>query len=142
MKSMLKTILTFSALILSVLALFQLSQWSLLSQNDWTEWLIGGVAVAFFIGGFWWNQKQTSVAQQLSKVVDYHQVQAYQISPREYEVLQQMALSKTNKEIAAALFLSESTIKTHVSSLLQKLNCKNRTEAVEKAIELNLLIIS
>ena len=138
---MLKTIFVFSAISLSVFALFQLSKWSLLTQNAWAEYTIAVVALVGFGVGIWWSRKERRQAKIAPpKTVDYHQVQAYQISPREYEVLQQMALGSSNKEIAKTLFLSESTIKSHVSSILQKLDCRNRKEATQKAFDLNLLI--
>ena len=62
------------------------------------------------------------------------------ISKREYEVLEQIALGKSNKEIADTLFISESTVKTHVSNLLVKLDAKRRTQAVSKAKELSILV--
>ncbi len=52
------------------------------------------------------------------------------LSPREVEVLKLLATGKRNREIAADLFLSEKTIKVHVSSILRKLNAEDRTEAV------------
>ena len=48
-------------------------------------------------------------------------------------MLQKIAEGLSNKEIAAALFLSESTIKTHVSNLLVKLDAKRRTQAIQIA---------
>ena len=57
-----------------------------------------------------------------------HQLQA-NLSNREQEVLDQIAQGKTNGDIANALFISIRTVKFHVSSILAKLNVKNRTEA-------------
>lgn len=51
------------------------------------------------------------------------------LSKRELDVLRLISEGKSNKEIADTLFLSESTIKTHVSSILRKLNLKSRSEA-------------
>ena len=51
------------------------------------------------------------------------------LSTREEEVLQLIAEGKTNHDIADNLFISERTVKFHVSSILSKLNVKNRTEA-------------
>lgn len=56
-----------------------------------------------------------------------------QITSREYEVLQYISEGLSNKEIADKLFLTESTIKTHVSSLLLKLKAKRRTQALQIA---------
>ena len=52
-----------------------------------------------------------------------------QLSPREQQVLDLIAKGKTNDAIADALFISTRTVKFHVSSILSKLNVKNRTEA-------------
>ncbi|MGK9267922.1 two-component system response regulator YxJL [Bacillus inaquosorum] len=53
---------------------------------------------------------------------------------RELEVLQQMAYGLRNEEIAEKLFVSESTVKTHVHRILQKCNAQDRTQAVVFAI--------
>ena len=51
------------------------------------------------------------------------------LSPREREVLEQMADGLRNREIAERLFLSEATVKTHVRHVLDKLRLRNRAEA-------------
>ncbi len=51
-------------------------------------------------------------------------------SAREVDVLRRMALGESNKEIAAAMGISESTVKNHVHSLLGKLGVTDRTQAV------------
>jgi len=55
------------------------------------------------------------------------------LSEREIEVLKLMAKGEFNKEIAATLSISESTVKTHIQSIFQKLDVKSRTEAIAKA---------
>jgi len=62
-----------------------------------------------------------------------------EISKRKYEVLKGISLGLSNKEIADKLFISESTIKTHVSNLLLKLNAKRRTQAIQIAKDHNIL---
>jgi len=52
------------------------------------------------------------------------------ITPREVEILEQIASGKSTKEIAAALFVSENTVKTHTSRLFDKLGVTRRTQAV------------
>jgi DNA-binding NarL/FixJ family response regulator len=54
---------------------------------------------------------------------------------REVEVLRQLALGRSNKEIAATLSISEETVKTHVSKLLAKLRVENRAQAVVQALK-------
>jgi DNA-binding NarL/FixJ family response regulator len=61
------------------------------------------------------------------------------ISPREIEVLNLIAAGKSNKEIAALLFVSEGTVKTHVLNIHQKLGVSDRTEAVVVAIRRGIL---
>lgn len=53
-----------------------------------------------------------------------------ELSERELEVLRHVAEGRRNREIAETLYLSEKTVKAHVSSILRKLNAEDRTEAV------------
>ncbi|MCH7801936.1 MAG: response regulator transcription factor [Chloroflexi bacterium] len=57
------------------------------------------------------------------------------LSDREIEVLQLIAGGSANKQIAAELTISESTVKTHVANIFQKLNVSHRTEAVTQALQ-------
>lgn len=61
------------------------------------------------------------------------------ISPREYEVLSQMATGLSNDEIAEKLFLSTHTVKVHIRNIFGKLSVANRTSAVAKARSMGLL---
>ena len=61
------------------------------------------------------------------------------LTTREYEVLCIMALGRTSKEIAEELHLAENTVRSYVQSLLQKLQARNRIEALAKARHLRLL---
>ncbi|KKI52509.1 MAG: response regulator transcription factor [Staphylococcus equorum] len=61
------------------------------------------------------------------------------LSKRESEVLAEMAKGKTNKEIAETLFVSEKTIKTHVSHIFNKLQVTDRTQAAIYAMQNNLI---
>jgi DNA-binding NarL/FixJ family response regulator len=60
-------------------------------------------------------------------------------SARELEVLALIAKGRSNKEIAAALGVSDETVKTHVSNIMQKLHAQDRAHAVTEAIRLGLL---
>ena len=61
------------------------------------------------------------------------------LSPREREVLNELARGATYADIAASLFVSENTVKTHVSSLYGKLAVSRRSEALAVARNLHLL---
>jgi DNA-binding NarL/FixJ family response regulator len=56
------------------------------------------------------------------------------LSSRELEVLQLMAEGKANNEIADALFISSSTVRNHISSILMKLKVENRVQAAVRAV--------
>ncbi|MBD8534883.1 response regulator [Plantibacter sp. CFBP 13570] len=62
-----------------------------------------------------------------------------QLSARELEVLALVAAGNSNRAIAAALFISESTVKTHLLHVFEKLEVADRTRAVTRAQELRLL---
>jgi len=57
------------------------------------------------------------------------------LTRRECEVLQMLADGKSNRGIGEALFISEKTVKNHVSNILQKMNVNDRTQAVVAAIK-------
>jgi len=61
------------------------------------------------------------------------------LTPRELEVLRLVAEGLSNREMAARLFVTERTIKFHVSSLLNKLDAENRTDAVRIAVRRGLI---
>lgn len=57
------------------------------------------------------------------------------LTERETDVLKQIVLGLSNKEIGAALFISEATVKTHINSLLGKLGVSDRTQAATTALQ-------
>lgn len=61
------------------------------------------------------------------------------LSTREIEVLKEIVKGKSNREIGQALFVSEKTVKTHVSHILNKLEVSDRTQAVIYAIKYNIV---
>ena len=61
------------------------------------------------------------------------------LTQREQEVLEEIVCGKSNKEIGAALDISEATVKTHINNLLGKLGVEDRTQAVTAAIQRGLV---
>lgn len=64
-------------------------------------------------------------------VPDEERSKALGLTPRELEILATIAAGLSNREIAAKLFVSENTVKTHTSRLFSKLGARRRTEAVK-----------
>ena len=75
-----------------------------------------------------------SVAAQLGK-----RVQDGGLTPRETQVMRTLTTGKSNKEIGSALDISESTVKVHVTHILEKLNVTGRTEAINVALKRGLV---
>lgn len=61
------------------------------------------------------------------------------LSERELEILKLVAEGFSNRELATALFITEGTVKNHLTNILSKLNARDRTQAAFKARELGLI---
>lgn len=125
-------------------------QWKFLIMDNSIEIYVGLIAVFFLLLGVWVAkqlikpsvetvviEKEVVVAGQ--SLINENELQKLSLSTREYEVLQLLAQGYSNAEIAERLFLSLSTIKTHVSNLFVKMDVKSRTQAIEKAKRLNII---
>ncbi|MFC4221357.1 response regulator transcription factor [Flagellimonas marina] len=134
-----KTIFVFSALIVALLILFQLSKYAYWSGDISIEIIIAIIAVIFFFIGIYINKKSLRNKENVDPAINLKKVEELGISQREYEVLVEISRGLSNREIAESLFVSESTIKTHVSNLLVKLNAKRRTQAIQRAKDLQIL---
>ena len=98
----------------------------------------GLIACLFLALGLWFGRK--SQPQTVSQVPQTIEVDFAQlgISKREYEVLLLLGQGLSNQQIADKLFVSMNTVKTHTSRLFEKLEVKNRTQAILKAKGLGL----
>ena len=136
---MLRTILSFAVLIIAILLLFRLSAYSLASGSMRAEIVLATVALVFFFIGVYVNKsgKASNVAE--NDAIDLQKVKELGLSKREYEVLQEIDKGLSNKQIADKLFVSESTIKTHISNIYLKLDVKRRTQALQRAKEYRIL---
>ncbi|MFS8096709.1 response regulator transcription factor [Lentzea alba] len=75
------------------------------------------------------------VIARFSSAVKQERTRPPSLTDREFEVLVELAKGASNAEIASALFLGETTVKTHVSRVLAKLGLRDRTHAVVFAYE-------
>jgi len=116
------------------------------------EIYIGFIAVIFTALGIWLALKlskpkietvvvenEVYVNRNEDFVLNTSLVSQLELSKRELEILSLLAQGHSNQEIAAKLFVSLSTVKTHIQNLFEKLDVKRRTQAVEKAKRLNLI---
>lgn len=113
----------------------------------------GLVAVVFACLGIWLGRRLTKpprhtqtvvvrevmVASPIEFVRDQGKVESLGITPRELQILALIAEGLSNKEIAARVFVSENTIKTHSSRVFEKLGARRRTQAVQLGKELRLI---
>jgi len=113
--------------------------------------IYGGLVAALFAGlGIWLGlkltrQKETVLVKEVmvpapaSFVRDEQKLETLGITPRELEILELIAQGLSNKEIAARVFVSENTVKTHSSRVFDKLGARRRTQAVQLGKELRLI---
>lgn len=116
------------------------------------EIYIGFIAVIFTTLGIWLAiklsrpkiqtvivEKEVYIEKTEPFVLNTSLISQLELSKRELEILGLMAKGYSNQEIAATIFVSLSTVKTHIQNLFEKLDVKRRTQAVEKAKRLNLI---
>ncbi|AZA10288.1 response regulator transcription factor [Corynebacterium pseudopelargi] len=86
------------------------------------------------------SKGQRTLAPEVSTALMQRVAQPQQaLSSREIEILQELASGATNKALAAKLFISQATVKTHLVHIYSKLGVSNRTEAITKAREQRLI---
>lgn len=138
-------VLRFGSLALALLILFHLSKYSLFLNGLNKELLLTAFAGLFLLFGFFANRilfkRKPPIFKSPEITMEYNveKVKTLGISKREFEVLQEIAHGLSNQEIAAKLFISESTVKTHVSNLLLKLDAKRRTQAITNAKKVGII---
>ena len=147
------TILLYGAVAGLLIALLDLIEYRYLVVGHAVEIYGMLVALIFAALGIWLGlritrPKQVEVVEKVvvkevvvapSFVPDATAVTRLGITPREHEILQLIASGLSNREIAERLFVSENTVKTHASRLLDKLGARRRTEAVQRAKEAGLI---
>ena len=116
------------------------------------EVYIGFIAIIFTGLGIWLAlklskpkvetvvvEKEVYIQRNENFALDTFRVAQLDLSKRELEILNLLAEGHSNQEIAAKLFISVSTVKTHIQNLFEKLDVKRRIQAIEKARSLNLI---
>lgn len=139
---MFKVILRFGLIIAALLILFQLSKMSLFIPDMSSDLIVGLVGASFIGLGIYLGLKFRKVeVVEVGPIVeiDHVQIQNLGLTEREMEVLQLISEGYSNVEIGEKLFVSENTIKTHVSNLFVKLDVKRRTQAVTRAKQLRII---
>jgi DNA-binding CsgD family transcriptional regulator len=113
--------------------------------------IYGGLVAALFAGlGLWLGLRLTRhtetvvvrevlVPAPVDFMRDQDKLESLGITPRELEILELIAEGLSNREIAARVYVSENTVKTHSSHVFDKLGARRRTQAVQLAKELRLI---
>lgn len=145
-----RTILIYGLALAGLTALLKLIEYKFLVRDISLEIYLGVIALFFTIIGTWAGTRiigkktiikevPVPVAIQGEFVQDEAKMKKLGISQREYEVLQLMSEGLSNQEIGERLFISLPTVKTHSTNLYMKLDVKRRTQAVQRAKELQLI---
>jgi two-component system, NarL family, response regulator LiaR len=151
-----KTILLYGLLGGVLIAGLELIEYRFLIVEHSIEIYGGIVALIFSVLGIWLGlrltrTKETIIVREVPVEVevpvraaepfvpDPARVRQLGITPRELEILEAIAQGLSTREIAAKLFVSENTVKTHSSRLFDKLNARRRTQAVQIAKEAGLI---
>ncbi len=141
----------FGLLITALLVLFKTAEYSHWQTGDsTTRWLTFFCVVFFAVGIIiarkLFVKKEIIVKHEIKEVpaaaaglIDDDNIKKTGISKRELEILQLIDAGLSNQQIAEKLFVSEHTVKKHVSNLFFKLDVKRRTEAVKKAKTMRLI---
>ena len=146
-----RSVLIYSISLAVALFLMKWLEWRFLIVSHAFEIYAGIIAVIFTALGIWLALKLSkpkitvvTIEKELSAgvngfVLNQSAIDETGISTRELEVLGLMAIGLSNEEIARRLFISLSTIKTHLSNVFFKLNVRRRTQAVDTAKRMGLI---
>jgi len=137
-----RTIIIYGVAMAALIGLLKFVEYKFVIRDIPLEFYIGTVAVMFTGVGVWAGLRLTR-----PKVIEISgpfelnaaNLKSTGISKREYEVLELLSNGLSNQEIADKLFVSTSTVKTHVSNVLAKLDASRRTEAIANAKKMRII---
>jgi DNA-binding NarL/FixJ family response regulator len=138
-----QVVIGFGLLITALLILFRIASiyhfYSHISDELWLAFF----SLLFLVIGIVLSRKlflrTTIITKQKPAIINQGELLKSGISKREAEILLLIHDGLSNQQIADKLFLSESTVKKHVSNIFQKLQVERRTEAIKKALELSII---
>lgn len=147
-----KAIIVYSICLALLLFLLKWLEFRFILFDYSLEIYIGAIAFIFTALGIWLAlklskpkiktvvvEKEVYINRNEDFMLNESLIAQLELSNRELEILDLMAEGNSNQEIANRLFVSLSTVKTHIQNLFEKLDVKRRTQAVEKAKRLNLI---
>lgn len=138
-----RTIIIYGLALAVLIFLLKFIEYRFLVRDLSLEFYIGAIAIFFTMLGVWaglkLTRKKTIIVTNPAFRFDQSRLDSLGISKREYDVLELMAQGLSNQEIADKLFVSLNTVKTHSSNLFLKLEVSRRTQAVQKAKQLQLI---
>ncbi len=139
-KKMKRTILIFGGIAAALFLLLQVSKFSLTNTQGFSDLYLILASILFILLGVLLTRLlyKKEMSNEAHKI-DEQRLKKLKISKQEHKVLGLMSEGLSNIEIADSLFISENTVKTHVSKILAKLNAKRRTEAVKIGRDLNII---
>ena len=137
-----KSIILYGVAMAVLMGILKFAEYRFYVRDLSLELYLGLVAVIFVGLGIWVGRRLTRV-----KIINIESeftindaaLKRLGITKREYEVLGLIAQGLSNKEIADKLFVSTSTVKTHTSNLFMKLDASRRTQALQRAKELQII---
>lgn len=118
------------ALFITLLKYFELQ---FIQKDLSVELYMAIIAILFTVFGLWLGLKLISIKNTSSFTRNEDALKQLNITKREHEVLLLMAEGLSNQEIADRLFISLATVKSHSSSLFEKLSSQRRTQAINEA---------
>jgi two-component system, NarL family, response regulator LiaR len=139
-----KTVLIYSFLLALIVVVLKILEYRYFLRDLSLEIYLAIIALIFTAIGIWAGlrivDKKTRVpVQNKNDKPDAGMIKKIGISEREHEVLTLMATGLSNQEIADRLYVSLPTIKTHNSNIYSKLGVQRRTQAIQKARNLNII---